>query len=162
MLYFFNGIGVLDINFRYEIDLNFNTRILQSVISGTFQHITTPQSLSLILMLITGVVLSVLLPMATPLVAALTTVLCSLPQLYINLAWQGPGLILPMEYSLLIILILFSINALMIYFIETHPRQKLLQVFGQYVPPQIVAQISRQAGGGRTGRRVKKADGVLL
>lgn len=129
------------------MDLDFNTRILQLIISGTFQQITTPQSVSLVLMLITGIVLSVLLPLATPLVAAVTAVLCSLPQLYINLALQTPGLILPMEYSLLIILILFSLNALMIYFIETHSRQKLLQVFGQYVPPQIVTQISRQPGG---------------
>jgi len=146
ILYFLNGIGALDISFRTGIDLNFNLRILQSVISGIFRDIIAAQSISLVLMLIVGVVLSVVLPISTPLVAAIVTLLSAVPQLMINLASQNNSLIMPLEYCLLITLILFSINALLAYFIETHSRQKLLQIFGQYVPPEVVSRISRQPG----------------
>jgi len=146
ILYFLNGIGALDISFRAGFDMNFNLRILHSVMSGIFRDIIAAQSVSLVLMLLGGVVLSVVLPLATPLVAAVVTVLTAVPQFLINLATTNNGLILPLEYSLLIILILFSINALLAYFIETNARQKLLQIFGQYVPPEVVSRISKQPG----------------
>lgn len=146
ILYFLNGIGALDISFRSGVDLNFNARIWQSVSVGLFQHMFAPQSISLILMLICGITLSLFLPMTTPMMAAILTVLSAIPQVLVNLAVSNSSLILPLEYSLLIILMLFSINALLAYFIETHSRQKLLRVFGQYVPPEVVAQISAQKG----------------
>ncbi|NNE39107.1 MAG: adenylate/guanylate cyclase domain-containing protein, partial [Gammaproteobacteria bacterium] len=51
--------------------------------------------------------------------------------------------ILPMEYSLLIILVLFSMNALLNYFIETHSKARILQAFGQFVPLKVVEEICR-------------------
>ena len=143
-LYFLNGIGALDISFRSGLDVNFNPRILASVISGTLQAPFQLQSLNLLLVLGTGIVLSFLLPLVTPVIAAIATVLVCIPHIY--LATKNVQLIFPMEYSLLVILILFSMNALIIYFIETHSRQKIISIFGQYVPPQIVSEISRQPG----------------
>jgi adenylate cyclase len=143
ILYFLNGIGALDFSLRYGAGVDFNLRVLSSVISGIGNNITHPGSISLLLILIAGTALSVLLPVIKPWVASVAVLFSALPQVYISLAIPAPGMIMPMEYSLLILLILFSINALLAYFIETHSRQKLVGLFGQYIPPQIVDQISR-------------------
>ena len=108
-----------------------------------FEHPFQTQSISILMMMITGLILSILLPIVSPILAAIITLIFCIPHLYIYLIMSSVQLILPMEYSLLIILILFSMNALMIYFIETHSRQKILNVFGQYIPPEIVNEICK-------------------
>ena len=143
LLYFLNGIGALDFSMRSGAGVDFNLRVLTSVFTGMVTHITHPGYVGLLLMLIAGVTLSVLLPIVKPWMAAAAVMLSALPQLYISLFIPLSGMIMPMEYSLLILLILFSINALLAYFIETHSREQLMQLFGQYVPPQIVDQISK-------------------
>jgi adenylate cyclase len=144
LLYFLNGIGALDISSRSGFGLNFNYPLLSAVLSNTLAHPLQPQSLNLAFMLLTGLVLSIMLPIVTPLIAALITVAVCIPHILISVAIHTTPLIFPIEYSLLTIVILFSINALLIYFIETHSRQKIIQVFGQYVPPDVVKIISKQ------------------
>ena len=142
-LYLLNGTGVLDISVRTGLDLHFNFRILASLLSTIIGHPFHAQSLSLLLMMITGLTLSALLPIVSPIRAAIITLIFCIPHIYVYLITSDTQLILPMEYSLLIILVLFSMNALVTYFIETHSRQKLLDVFGQYVPPEVVNEISK-------------------
>ncbi len=144
MLYFLNGIGALDFNLRSGMVPDFNLPVLLSVLSLMFTSLGQASSISLMLMLVTGVALSIFLPIIKPWVASVVVVLSALPQVVISVVTTSPYMVMPMEYSLLIILMLFSINALLAYFIETHSRQKLVNLFGQYVPPQIVDQISRQ------------------
>jgi len=50
---------------------------------------------------------------------------------------------MPMEYSLLMILILFAVNVLTSYFSETHKKQELINIFGQYVPPEVALMLSK-------------------
>ncbi|MBF8270204.1 MAG: adenylate/guanylate cyclase with Chase sensor, partial [Gammaproteobacteria bacterium] len=54
--------------------------------------------------------------------------------------------LVPMEYSLLTVLILYSVNVLISYFRVTHARQKIIEVFGQYVPPDVVSEINKHPG----------------
>jgi len=143
-LYFLNGIGALDINTRSSFGLNFNYPLFSATLSNALAHPLQPQSLNLVLMLLTGIVLSIVLPVVTPLLAALVTVAVCIPHILISVAVHTTPLIFPIEFSLLTIMILFSINALLIYFIETQSRQKIIRVFGQYVPPDVVAIISKQ------------------
>lgn len=143
-LYFLNGIGALGMNFRSGLLPDFNLQLLGIALSNSFTNPLQAQSLNLIIMLSTGILLSVILPLLAPIKAALLTLLLSVPHIYYGLAVHTTPLIFPMEFSLLTILILFSINALLIYFIETQSRQKIIQVFGQYVPPEVVSIISKQ------------------
>jgi adenylate cyclase len=143
IFYLLNGIGVLDINIRSGIDINFNSRVLASILSSSLSDPAGIQSLNLMLMLVIGLVLVCILPVLSPVYAALLTLAGCIPLVYLNIANTGTQLVLPMEYSLLIILVLFSLNALLAYFIETHSRQKIIHVFGQFVPPDIVSEIAR-------------------
>jgi adenylate cyclase len=48
-----------------------------------------------------------------------------------------------MEFGLLTILVIFGVSVLLSYFRLTHSRQKMISIFGQYVPPQLAAEIGR-------------------
>ncbi len=93
----------------------------------------------------TGIILSILLPILAPIYASLATILVATLHLYLSISTSSQ-LLLPMEYSLLIILILYSTNALIVYFIQTHSEQKIINLFGQFVPPEIVTELSSQQG----------------
>jgi adenylate cyclase len=52
-----------------------------------------------------------------------------------------------MEYSLVLILVLFGVNVLARYFAEHRERERLLAAFGQYVPAAVVSQLAHAPGG---------------
>ena len=144
IIFLLNGIGALEIRYRTGIDININSHLLAYTLTNTIIHPFNLVSLNLIVMLATGLILSVSLPLLTPAYAAILTVVSSIPHLLIYIYTTNMQLILPMEFSLLIILILFSMNALISYFIETHTRQQIITLFGQYIPTEIVSEICKQ------------------
>ncbi len=85
-----------------------------------------------------GLLMSLLLPLLSPVQASILTLLGMLPVWYVGFTVTKPSPPLPMEYSLLTILMLFVVNVLVSYFTETHAKQKLISAFGQYVPPELV------------------------
>lgn len=101
------------------------------------------KSMEFNLLLATGILLSLLLPIMKPVGASLLTLICTLPPIYINVAYPSRRPLVTMEYSLLIILMLFIVNVLFTYFNETRNKQKIIRIFGQYIPPALVSEISR-------------------
>ena len=94
-------------------------------------------------LLVGGLLLCVLLPWLSPVRASLLTLAtCALP-LYLGISRPGAGTLLPMEFSILTLGMVFTLNVLISYFQETHSRQKVLSLMGQYIPPQLVDQIAR-------------------
>jgi len=145
-LFLLKGISAFDISFSRGVDVNFNLQILIAVLSGIARHPLHIESAVVLIMICTGIALSVLLPLSSPLAAAIISIVASLPAVYSGVFLISKPLLIPMEYSLLITLILFATNALMIYFLESRRRQSIINLFGQYVPPQVVAEICRQPG----------------
>ena len=96
-------------------------------------------------MLISGITLGITLPILKPIAASVLILLLSIPPIALAIGFPFRESDIPMQYSLLVILVLFGINVLLNYFAETQKKQKLLDVFGQYVPPEIVAELSAQS-----------------
>jgi adenylate cyclase len=90
-----------------------------------------------------GVLLSLLLPLLSPIKASLLTFVAMLPVLFMGYTTTGQRALLPMEYSLLTILMLFVVNVLISYFTETTRKQQLINAFGQYVPAELAKRISQ-------------------
>jgi adenylate cyclase len=90
-----------------------------------------------------GLVLSVLLPALSPIRASLLTFICMLVPFWLGYYHPERPDVVPLEYMLLTILMLFVVNVLASYFTETHTRQRLMDVFGHYVPPEVVNAIAR-------------------
>ncbi len=94
-------------------------------------------------LLVLGITLSFLLPVLSPIKASICTLIATVPVFYMGVSPAAARSLVPMEYSLLTILILFGVNVLASWFRENHKKQELLGVFGQYVPPELVAIINQ-------------------
>lgn len=91
-----------------------------------------------------GLLLSVLLPLLSPIGASLLVFLLALPPFVLELYSPYQDSVVPMQFSLLVLLVLFGINVLLKYFAESQQKQKMLDAFSQYVPPQIVSELGQK------------------
>lgn len=96
------------------------------------------------LLLSFGLVMVLLLPLLSPLRATIAAVAVLLLVLGLNLAfWRYAGLVLPLAASVLMVLLLFALNMSYGYFVESRSKRKFTELFGQYVPPELVEEMSR-------------------
>lgn len=97
-----------------------------------------------ILLLIGGITLSLLMPMLSPLRATLVSILAMLLITGINvLIWSGAGMVLPLASSLLLTMGLFILNMAYGYFVESRSKRQFTELFGQYVPPELVDKMAQ-------------------
>jgi len=96
-----------------------------------------------ILLIIGGVILSLLVPFLSPLRATLVSVLAMLLITGLNvLIWSAGGLVLPLAASLLMTAMLFALNMSYGYFVESRSKRQFTELFGQYVPPELVDKMA--------------------
>ena len=100
------------------------------------------QAPEFIILAVAGGVLSLLLPVLSPIKASMLTLAATLPFPYLEYTQSATAPMIPMEFSLLVILLLFAINILVSYFREMRVKQQIVSIFSQYIPPQLVAEIS--------------------
>lgn len=140
LLFLGNAAGLIEISIRSGPLVSIHTitaRQAAGFLAGLFN------STDFLLLLITGVILAALLPVLSPIKASVLTLVSIIPPVVINLADINRHSPIPMEYSLLTVLVMYSVNVLLAYFRETYNRQKILAIFGQYVPPEIVSEINK-------------------
>lgn len=95
------------------------------------------------LLLLGGIVLSLLLPFLGPLKATLVSLVAVLLITGINLVvWSGAGLIMPLASSVLMSITLFALNMSYGYFVESRSKRQFTELFGQYVPPELVDRMA--------------------
>jgi len=94
-----------------------------------------------------GVVLAVLLPLLSPLRATLAALAALGGYVGFNLAvWQMAHVVLPLASSLLMTLAMFALNMSYGYFVESRSKRQFTELFGQYVPPELVDQMAHDPG----------------
>ena len=100
-------------------------------------------SAEFIVLVATGLALCFILPLLSPIRASLVTLAAILPSLYLGLADARAAAGLPMEFSILTLSLIYMLNLLLSFFRETRSKQEIISMFGQFIPPQLVAEISR-------------------
>jgi len=96
-----------------------------------------------LLLVVSGVVMAVLLPVLSPVWAAATTLALLVSIVGVNLAaWKYANLAFPVTEGVLAILALFLFNMSWGFFIESRGKRQLANRFGQYVPPELVDEMS--------------------
>ncbi len=96
-----------------------------------------------ILLLIGGITLSLLVPLLSPLKATLVSLIATLLIAGLDvLVWTKGGLILPLASSMLMIAALFAFNMSWGYFVESRSKRQFTELFGQYVPPELVDKMA--------------------
>ena len=96
----------------------------------------------LVLLVIIAVGMALLLPLVSPLLAATGTLgITGLVIAGTFVAWNN-NLILPLASPLLLILLLFMLHMSYGFFIESRGKRQLANLFGHYIPPELVDEMS--------------------
>ena len=96
-----------------------------------------------VLLALGGIFLAIVFPFLSPLRATLVSVLALILATGVNVAvWSGGGVILPLATSLLMVAALFTGNMAYGYFIESRSKRQFTELFGQYVPPELVDKMA--------------------
>ncbi len=97
-----------------------------------------------VILLATGLVMALVLPLLSPLWATLTVMIMVMVSIAANVAtWQFGNIVLPIASGLFMIAAMFLLNMSYGYFVETRGKRQLTGLFGQYVPPELVDEMSR-------------------
>ncbi len=95
-----------------------------------------------VLLVVIAVCMALLLPLLSPLLAAAATLgLTAAVLVGTFVAWNG-NLILPLASPLLLILLLFMLHMSYGFFIESRGKRQLAHLFGHYIPPELVDEMS--------------------
>jgi adenylate cyclase len=100
-----------------------------------------------VLLFVGGVALSLLIPMVAPLWATVATLIGMLLVGGLNVAiWTEANMVLPLAASVLMTTSLYTVNMAYGYFVEARSKRQFTELFGQYVPPELVDEMARDPG----------------
>ncbi len=121
-----------------------HANLLAGIIDGTIKKKPAyTQGAEFILLLLIGLCLSLFLPLLSPIWATLSSFGLILLVTLLNYSlWQYVDLVMPLASSVLMILIIFLINMSYGFFVERRGKRQIANMFGQYVPPELVDEMS--------------------
>jgi len=91
-----------------------------------------------------GLLIGILLPMATPLIAATATLGFLILLIGLDLwAWNTLNLDFPLGAPMVLVVGMFVVNMSYGFFVESRAKGQITKLFGQYVPKELVAEMSR-------------------
>jgi len=124
-----------------EIHANLIAGMLEGVVKHKPPYIL---GADVLLVLIAGAVMAFLLPMLSPFRATLVGVIVLLLLLSVNFSfWHISNVVLPLANGMIAIILLYAMNMSWGYFVESRTKRQLTGLFGQYVPPELVEEMSR-------------------
>lgn len=122
-----------------------HANLIAGMLDGAVKH-KPPYILGadVLLVLIAGAVMAFLLPMLSPLRATLVGVIVLLLLLSVNFSfWHVSNVVLPLANGMIAAVLLYAMNMSWGYFVESRTKRQLTGLFGQYVPPELVEEMSR-------------------
>ncbi|MCX7156410.1 MAG: adenylate/guanylate cyclase domain-containing protein [Rhodocyclales bacterium] len=122
-----------------------HANLIAGMLDGVVKH-KPPYILGadVMLVLLAGAVMAFLLPMLSPLRATIVGVIVMLLLLSVNFSfWHVSNVVLPLANGMIAIVLLYAMNMSWGYFVESRTKRQLTGLFGQYVPPELVEEMSR-------------------
>ena len=96
-----------------------------------------------ILVWVSGLFMALLLPLLSPLLGTLATVVLLGAVVAANIfIWSSFNLVLPLASGVVILFVMYLFNVTFALFVETRGKRQLAGLFGQYVPPELVDEMS--------------------
>lgn len=97
-----------------------------------------------LLLFLLGAGLALLLPRLSPLRGSLLTLGALGLLLGLNYGlWSSANLVLPLASGCVMVLLLYGANMAWGYFVEARSKRQFTELFGQYVPPELVDEMAR-------------------
>ncbi|MGD2130462.1 MAG: adenylate/guanylate cyclase domain-containing protein [Lysobacterales bacterium] len=98
----------------------------------------------MITVIVFGLLSSLLLPILSPGISTLITFSLTSAALGVNFyLWEVEGHVLPLAMTLYTLFAIYTMNILFGYLFEARARSHMDSLFGQYVPPDLVREMSR-------------------
>jgi len=122
-----------------------HANLIAGFLDGTIKH-KPPYVLAadVLLTLVIGGILVFLLPLLSPFRASIAALLVLLFALAVNMAfWHSAHMLLPLAGSLILIVVLYAMNMSWGYFVESKAKRQFTELFGQYVPPELVDEMAK-------------------
>lgn len=121
-----------------------HANLIAGMLDGNLKH-TPAYGLGAYVLLLaaTAGVMVFLLPLLAPTRAAVLSLGLLAALVAINLGLWQSGLVLPLAGAVILVLVLFAFNMFWGYFVESRGRRQLTSRFGQYLPPELVAEMAR-------------------
>lgn len=130
-----------------EVHANLIAGMLDHMSDQTIMHHPAyTQAADMIALLIIGITLSLLLPNISPIWGAILSLALILSAIGINLYFWRQGYVLPLASQLLLFFVLVLFHNFYGFFVEARSKHRMGQLFGQYVPPEIVSEMSTTGG----------------
>lgn len=124
-----------------EIHASLMSGILDQNLKWKPRELTTMSVLSIIVL---GLIIGTLLPMTTPLIAALSTLGFLILVLALDVwAWTALNMEFPLGAPMVSVVGMFVVNMSYGFFIESRAKGQITKLFGQYVPKELVEEMSR-------------------
>lgn len=124
-----------------EIHANLIGGILDGVVKERPSYV---MAVEVLLLLLLGGLLILALPRLSPLFSTLLTLAVTAGVLGLNYGlWNGANLVLPLASCSMLILLLYGGNMAWGFFVEARSKRQFTELFGQYVPPELVDEMAR-------------------
>lgn len=122
-----------------------HANLIAGILDGNLKH--RPgyvMGANVLMLIVSGGIMVFLLPLLSPLRATLVALGILLAGIAIYMAfWHLANLVLPLAGGLILVAILYAINMSWGYFVESKTKRQLTDLFGQYVPPELVDEMAR-------------------
>lgn len=120
-----------------------HANIVSGILDGRIKH--QPAYIAgfeFILVLVLGLVMIIVMSFLSPLWTSIFTLSVGTLVLLSNmLAWNN-GLVLPLAAPILLVIALFVLQMSYGFFVESRGKRALAKLFGQYIPPELVDEMS--------------------
>ena len=95
------------------------------------------------LVLLSGLFMALLLPLLSPLWGTIATVVLLIGVVATNIViWESLNLVLPVALGVVILFVMYLFSTTYALFVETRGKRQLAGIFGQYIPPELVDEMS--------------------
>ncbi len=126
-----------------------HANLIAGLLDGNLKH--KPDYMlaaDLLQILVAGALMALLLPILSPLKATLTGLLVLMGLVTVNVyLWHAENLILPFAGVAALVVLLYALNMSWGYFVESKTKRLFTELFGQYVPPELVDEMARNPEG---------------
>ena len=121
-----------------------HANIIQGILDGRILHAPGyTKGFEFILITFIGILLTFTLPMLSALYSTLVIVGSIVLLISTNFyAWTNAQLVLPIAAPVLLVVLLFALQMTYGFFVESRGKRQLAHLFGQYVPPELVEEMS--------------------
>ena len=123
-----------------------HANIIQGILDGRILHQPGyTQGFEFLLIFALGLILTFILPKLSALFSTLIIVFSLTLLIASNFyAWTTAQLVLPIAAPVLLVVLLFALQMTYGFFVESRGKRQLAHLFGQYVPPELVEEMSKK------------------